>query len=42
LWPDHFFLTADCAAAREATFFLAIGASLFVCLWREANTNRIS
>src|SRR6266545_6113799 len=37
LWPDHFFFTAGCAAARDATFFLAICASLF-CLWREANT----
>src|SRR3954449_11083211 len=37
LWPDHFFFTAGCAAARDATFFLAMGASLF-CLWREANT----
>src|SRR6266403_1124484 len=31
LWPDHFFFTAGCAAARDATFFLAMGASLFVC-----------
>src|SRR3954468_22051239 len=37
LWPDHFFFTAGCAAARDATFFLAMGASLF-CLRREANT----
>src|SRR6185503_12462967 len=31
LWPDHFFFTAGCAAGRDATFFLAISASLFVC-----------
>src|SRR3954451_9215133 len=31
LWPDHFFFTAGCAAARDATFFLAMGASFFVC-----------
>src|SRR5204863_8963763 len=30
LWPDHFFFTAGCAAARDATFFLAMCASLFV------------
>src|SRR3954469_18208802 len=30
LWPDHFFFTAGCAAARDATFFLAMGASFFV------------
>src|SRR6266511_6497573 len=40
LWPDHFFFTAGCAAARDATFFLAMGASLF-CLWRKANTNSV-
>src|SRR2546430_6894183 len=37
LWPDHFFFTAGCAAARDATFFLAICASLF-CLWRGGET----
>ena len=34
LWPDHFFFTAGCAAGRDATFFLAISASLFVCRGR--------
>src|SRR5215203_6906555 len=38
LWPDHFFFTAGCAAARDVAFFLAMDASL-LCLWREANTN---
>src|SRR3954447_25873118 len=29
LWPDHFFFTAGRAAARDATFFFALGASFF-------------
>src|ERR1700761_6244780 len=40
LVPLHFFFTADCAALRDAGFFLDLAMNVLpLLLWREASTD---